>query len=128
MAYIVTDAVSTELPRRQLRYMREDRLDVTVMPNPEGSSRGVELARFAPTPERAEAAHSLRQKLGLGPEARVAGFVGRLTKDEGIDDLFKAFLMIEADHSNLHLLLLVCCLEAEDRPPNELLERMEAPP
>lgn len=93
----------------------------------EGSSRGVELARFAPTPERIEAARSLRQKLGLGPEARVAGFVGRLTKDKGIEDLVKAFLMVEADHPNLHL-LLVGRLEEEDRPSNEILERMEAHP
>lgn len=93
----------------------------------EGSSRGVEIARFARTQERTEGGLALRERLGIPPHARVAGFVGRLTRDKGIEDLVKAFLRLEAAHPDLHL-LLIGRLEEDDRPSPELIERMEAHP
>lgn len=93
----------------------------------EGSSRGVEVARYQRTPEREEAGRALREKLGIPSEARVAGFVGRFTRDKGIEDLVNAFVRLEKEDSNLHL-LLVGWLEADDRPSPEVIERMETHP
>src|SRR5690606_23040587 len=79
------------------------------------------------TPEREEAGRALREKLGIPSEARVAGFVGRFTRDKGIEDLVNAFLRLEKENPNLHL-LLVGRLEADDRPSPEIIERMESHP
>lgn len=93
----------------------------------EGSSKGVDVARYMGTKERAEKGRALRADLGIGPEARVAGFVGRITRDKGIEDLVKAFLLLEEELVNLHL-LLVGRLETHDRPSPEILERIENHP
>jgi glycosyltransferase involved in cell wall biosynthesis len=54
-----------------------------------GSGNGIDVARFADDwlPTRAEA----RERFGLPVDARVIGFVGRFTKDKGIEDLVQAF-------------------------------------
>jgi glycosyltransferase involved in cell wall biosynthesis len=54
-----------------------------------GSGNGIDLARFADDqlPSRAEA----RTKFGLPADAPVVGFVGRFTRDKGIDDLVEMF-------------------------------------
>lgn len=93
----------------------------------EGSSRGVEVARFRRTEERVKAGLALRESLGIGSDARVIGFVGRFTRDKGIEDLVNAFLRLEEEAPDLHL-LLVGRLEADDRPSPEIIERMEAHP
>lgn len=93
----------------------------------EGSSKGVDIDRFARTAERVEAGRALRARLGIGPEARVAGFVGRLTRDKGVEDMVRAFLRIESAQPNLHL-LLVGRFEEDDRPSPEIVERMHSHP
>ena len=93
----------------------------------EGSSRGVEIARFARTAERVEAGRALRARLGIPMDARVAGFVGRLTRDKGIEDLVKAFHQLDSGQPDLHL-LVVGRLEEDDRPSPEILERMQSHP
>ncbi|MCW8141068.1 MAG: glycosyltransferase, partial [Planctomycetota bacterium] len=52
-----------------------------------GSSNGVDGERFAPRPPDA----ALRARLGLPDGAPVVGFVGRLTRDKGVEDLWRAF-------------------------------------
>lgn len=93
----------------------------------DGSSRGVDIERFARTEQRAREGRMLRAELGIPSDARVAGFVGRLTRDKGIEDLVQAFLMLEEVHPDLHL-LLVGRLEADDRPSVETLERIHGHP
>lgn len=93
----------------------------------EGSSRGVDVARYRRTDDRMDEGRALRESLGLGPSARVAGFVGRFTKDKGIEDLVNAFLRLEGEMPDLHL-LLVGRLEEDDKPAPEVVERMESHP
>ena len=54
-----------------------------------GSGNGIDVSRFADDvlPTRAEA----RQRFGLPADAPVVGFVGRFTRDKGIEDLVGAF-------------------------------------
>lgn len=54
-----------------------------------GSSNGVDLERFHPTAPGELGA--LRRSLGLETEAPIVGFVGRLVRDKGIDDLVRSF-------------------------------------
>ncbi len=56
-----------------------------------GSSNGVDVARFAATPQRLAEAVVLRAELGIAPDAPVIGFVGRPVVDKGIRELIAAF-------------------------------------
>lgn len=69
-----------------------------------GSSKGVDAARFARTPQRAEQGRILRQEHRLnGP---VIGFVGRFTRDKGICELWEAFRRIRQTVPDARLLLV----------------------
>jgi lipopolysaccharide/colanic/teichoic acid biosynthesis glycosyltransferase len=71
-----------------------------------GSSNGVISERFTPTPERLEAAISLRVELGIPVDAPVVGFVGRFTRDKGFPELIDAFEQILISHPKVFLLLV----------------------
>lgn len=71
-----------------------------------GSSNGVDAERFAATEARFAEARSIRQSMGIPDEARVLGFVGRLTRDKGVAELMALFQTLEKEHPDLHLLLV----------------------
>ena len=61
-----------------------------------GSSCGVETVRFTPNPERSAAGRERRHQLGIPDDHVVFGFVGRLNKAKGVEDLFNAFEQVAA--------------------------------
>lgn len=71
-----------------------------------GSSNGVDAERFAATEARFAEARVIRQSMGIPNEARVLGFVGRLTRDKGVAELMALFQTLEKEHPDLHLLLV----------------------
>jgi glycosyltransferase involved in cell wall biosynthesis len=73
-----------------------------------GSSNGVNVERFSPGPS------TVRNDLNIPKDAKVVGFVGRLTRDKGIPDLIEAFDTISRKEPNAHLLLVGWFDEAED--------------
>jgi glycosyltransferase involved in cell wall biosynthesis len=75
---------------------------VSVIAN--GTANGIDCERFAPTPERKNDARELRARLGIDSRALVVGFVGRLTKDKGISELYEAFLLLRTKFPDLGLL------------------------
>lgn len=82
-----------------------------------GSSNGVEVDRYASTPERVRRAAELRRELLIPASARVVGFVGRLTRDKGIPELVQAFLLLSKRFPDLRLLLLGRFEEEDPLPP-----------
>ncbi|MBC2164793.1 glycosyltransferase family 4 protein [Listeria booriae] len=68
-----------------------------------GSYNGLDLAEFQL--DEAEVA-SLKKQYLPDKQHRVIGYVGRLTKDKGIDDLVAAFTELSEEHNNLKLLLV----------------------
>jgi glycosyltransferase involved in cell wall biosynthesis len=92
-----------------------------------GSCNGVDAARFAATPERIKQAGELRRQMGIPQQARVALFVGRLTRDKGIPELMEAFLRLEKQFPELRL-VLVGCFEDADPLPGETLAGLKAHP
>jgi glycosyltransferase involved in cell wall biosynthesis len=82
--------VSESLRRRCLELELSDAARVSVPA--EGSSNGVDTARFSSLP-RAEVERR-RAELGVARGAPVIGFVGRLTYDKGLDDLRRAFTLL----------------------------------
>jgi glycosyltransferase involved in cell wall biosynthesis len=70
-----------------------------------GSSNGVDVNRFIPTPARSNRAADLRRnlKLSSGP---VIGYVGRFTTDKGIRELVAAFDLVRAEFCHASLLMI----------------------
>lgn len=85
-----------------------------------GSSNGVDTERFAPGESE------VRERLGLGRDALVVGFVGRLTRDKGLPELVEAFEGIAAREPRAHLLLVGWFDAAEDAVDGPVRARIEA--
>jgi len=71
-----------------------------------GSCNGVDAERFAPTEQTLLRARRIREKLKIPPNALVVGFVGRLTKDKGINELVEAYCELRKEMAELRLLLV----------------------
>jgi glycosyltransferase involved in cell wall biosynthesis len=84
----------------------------------EGSSNGVDIKRFTPGPTH------VREKLGIPRDAKVVGFVGRLTIDKGLPELVEAFDTILLAEPRAHLLLVGWFDAAEDALSVELRARI----
>ena len=78
-----------------------------------GSSNGVDLTRFAATPERVAAARALRQDRGIAPDDLVIGFAGRLTHDKGLRELLAASTLL-SERGVRHVLLVAGPAEGFD--------------
>lgn len=59
-----------------------------------GSSGGLDLVRFD-VERRSEYRKEIRERLGIGEDELVFGFVGRITRDKGVNELLSAFSGIE---------------------------------
>lgn len=68
----------------------------------EGSSNGVDTEAFRPV----LGDNSMRGALGIPLAAEVIGFVGRLTRDKGIEDLLRVFQQVAQGRANARLLLV----------------------
>jgi glycosyltransferase involved in cell wall biosynthesis len=87
-----------------------------------GSSNGVDVERFQPGP------CNLRSQLGIPRNAKVIGFVGRLTRDKGLPELIEAFDAILAAKPETHLLLVGWFDAAEDALGREWRSRIQKNP
>ena len=92
-----------------------------------GSSNGVDLDRFAASPEQRASAEDLRARLGLPAQVPVIGFVGRFTRDKGISELVEAFERVCRRRPETRL-LLVGDFEKEDPVPAATKARIERHP
>ena len=61
-----------------------------------GSSGGVDLERFDIN-KREEWRNKIRTEYDISDDERIIGFVGRITRDKGINELLEAFFKIDAD-------------------------------
>ena len=70
-----------------------------------GSCNGIDINIFSRTEAVLVQAEALKTKLELKPEDIIIGFVGRLSKDKGIDILLEAFNKLSKTYSQIKLLL-----------------------
>jgi glycosyltransferase involved in cell wall biosynthesis len=84
----------------------------------EGSSNGVDIERFWPGPDQ------VRDRLGIPQDAKVVGFVGRLTYDKGLPELIDAFDAILLVRPSARLLLVGWFDAAEDALSQDLRARI----
>jgi glycosyltransferase involved in cell wall biosynthesis len=89
----------------------------------QGSSNGVNLSQFVPTVERQQIAVKLREQFGIPSDARIIGFVGRLTVDKGVAELVDAFDRLRSQLPNLKL-FVVGSIDNTDPLPILVLNRL----
>lgn len=89
-----------------------------------GSCAGIDVADYAPTPERLAAASVLKVSLSIPPDAPVVGFIGRLTKDKGIVELLNAFALTRQKLCGAYL-LLIGPLEEGDPIPEHTCQQIK---
>lgn len=92
-----------------------------------GSSRGVDGKRFHPVQSGDERVLGLRRELEIPENAPVVGFVGRLTRDKGVEDLLEAFARLRTGFPELRL-LLVGETEPGDALPKPVLQAIRDDP
>lgn len=85
-----------------------------------GSAKGLDLSAFDITQKQAYA-KEIREKYGIPEDAPIVGFVGRLGKEKGCNELFRAFQEIKKTVLNAKL-LFVGPIEKEESIAPELLE------
>ena len=70
-----------------------------------GSASGVDLQKFDVS-KKADWRTDIRSKYNIPKDAFVYGFVGRITGDKGINELFEAFQKISKDQTNVYMMLV----------------------
>ncbi len=88
-----------------------------------GSCNGIDLNHFKKSTEASYSSEVLQQEISLPTHKKVIGFVGRLSKDKGVDTLFDAFEMIKDKHPEA-ILLMVGPIEHENLFARENLEKL----
>jgi glycosyltransferase involved in cell wall biosynthesis len=84
-----------------------------------GSGNGVDAAgRFDPDAVGLQVRRQTRARLGIGEDALVVGFVGRLVRDKGLVELAAAWRSIRDTSPTAHL-LLIGPFESRDPVPSE---------
>lgn len=72
-----------------------------------GTCNGIDTEeKFNPQKKNAEDTCLLKNKHNIFPDDKIVGYVGRLVKDKGIDDLILAWDIIKTKHSKAKLLLV----------------------
>ena len=79
----------------------------------QGSSCGVDTQRFAPTAERRECALVERRRMGIGDDCLVFGYVGRLNKAKGVEEMLAAFAQLRDGHD----VALICLGDLDPGEP-----------
>jgi len=72
----------------------------------DGSCNGVDAGRFEPAASFRKRAAELRRSWNIDKDDQVIGFVGRLVRDKGVEELVDAFDRIRVRHPDAWLVLL----------------------
>ncbi|MBT2581541.1 glycosyltransferase family 4 protein [Planococcus sp. ISL-109] len=97
-------AVSDSLKERAIEFGIANEKKISVLGK--GSGDGFDVSRFQQSPETSAQADKLRERFGLRREHLILGFVGRLTKDKGVNELVTAFKKLNVEYTQLRLLIV----------------------
>ena len=92
-----------------------------------GTANGVNPSRFSQSDDLQERAKKLATVIGIQPGDPVIGFVGRLTEDKGIVDIWEVYVAIRKAHPETRL-LLVGPEEILTEKLSMLMDKMRADP
>lgn len=116
---MVANSPSLAARYRDLRLVRPSKL----FPTHPASSHGVDATYFHPR----DTDPVVFEELGLLPNRRVIGFVGRLTHDKGIDDLISAAALVDSAGVPCQLLVVGSQDEPDSRHYLDLLREGPVP-
>jgi glycosyltransferase involved in cell wall biosynthesis len=88
-----------------------------------GSSNGVDLSEFDPSRFSPEAVTAARANRGIPADALVIGFLGRIGREKGIEQLYQAWRVVRETFPKAYL-LIVGPDEANDPVAPEILEAL----
>lgn len=71
-----------------------------------GSSNGIDTSEFDPKKVSETTKKEIRKNLGIKEDDFVFLFVGRVVKDKGINELVQAFINLETNNTNCHLVIV----------------------
>ena len=89
-----------------------------------GSSNGVDVSVFDPSRFPADAVKAARANLGIPADALVIGFLGRIGREKGIEQLYQAWRVVREAFPTAYL-LIVGPDEANDPVAPEILEALK---
>lgn len=70
------------------------------------SSNGVDVERFSPQKKKHINSLAFRKRFHISEEDFVVGFVGRIVKSKGIEEIYHAFEILSSRYSNIKLLVV----------------------
>ncbi|SOC37690.1 glycosyltransferase family 4 protein [Salinicoccus kekensis] len=97
---VISESLEQEVVKRGL--VKPDK----VMRIGTGSSNGIDLEKFDPEKIPMEQVKALKEELGIGPDDFVMGYIGRITRDKGCNELVEAFEALSEDRPDVKLLLV----------------------
>ncbi|MCG1008451.1 glycosyltransferase family 4 protein [Salinicoccus sp. ID82-1] len=111
---ILSDSLEAEMVGRKLVDPKK------VVRIGKGSVNGLDMERFSPHVIDQERLTRMKEDLDIKPTDFVIGYMGRITRDKGTNELVEAFMRLSTRHDNVKL-LLVGDIESGDpiRPENK---------
>lgn len=70
------------------------------------SSNGVDVERFNPRKRTSKDCLTYKERFHIGNDDFVIGFVGRIVKSKGIEEIYQAFSFLSGNYSNIKLLVV----------------------
>lgn len=70
-----------------------------------GSSNGIDLEHFSSNERLKELGKELRDNLEIGESTVVFGFLGRMVKDKGVNELVRSFKRMKEENDNIALIM-----------------------
>lgn len=89
------------------------------------SSNGINTERFNPSKKNSKEVIKLRMEFGLSENDFVIGFVGRVVKSKGVEEIYKAFKNISVKYNNVKLLIIGPIEITSDSVSSDILKQME---
>src|SRR5699024_8973324 len=71
-----------------------------------GSSNGINVSEYPEPNSQKEKIETMKKELNIRKSTFVLGFVGRITRDKGINELIEAFIKIKQSHEDIKLIIL----------------------
>lgn len=89
------------------------------------SSNGVNTSLFHPNHQQSRLVKDLRQEFGLSDNDFVIGFVGRVVKSKGVEEVYQSFRILCEKHSNIKLLVIGEIETTGDKVDSDILKSMK---
>jgi len=90
------------------------------------SSNGINVSRFTPSKANAPEVQMIRDEFGFTKGDFVIGFVGRVVKSKGVEEIYKAFRNLRTTYTNLKFLVVGPVEKTSDAVDEQILSEMYA--